>query len=47
VHWEVVQANLRAPPTLDNGRFAAALLAFVLVLIFWSVRFFRRFRKPR
>jgi hypothetical protein len=46
VHWEVVQANLRAPPTLDNGRFAAVLLAFVLVLIFWSVCFYRRFRKP-
>jgi serine/threonine-protein kinase len=47
VHWEVVQANLRTPPALDNGRFAAAMIAFVLAAIFWSVRFFARFRRPR
>lgn len=47
VHWEVVQANLRAPPTLDNGRFAAAMISFVLVTAFWTVRFFARFRRPR
>ena len=46
VHWEVVQANSRTPPLLDNGRFAAAMIAFVLVVGFWSFRFFRRFRKP-
>jgi serine/threonine-protein kinase len=47
VHWEVVQANLRKPPMLDNGRFAAAMVAFVLVALFWTFRFFARFRRPR
>jgi serine/threonine-protein kinase len=46
VHWEVVQANLRTPPTLDNERFAAAMVAFVLVAAFWTFRFFARFRRP-
>jgi hypothetical protein len=46
VHWQVVQANTRAPPVLDSLRFSTGLATFMAVLITWIVILRRDFRPP-
>ncbi len=47
VHWQVVQANTRAPPVLDNLRFSTGLATFMGALITWIVILRRDFRPPQ
>ncbi len=46
VHWQVVQANTRTPPALDNTRFSMGLAVFMASLIVWIVILRRDFRPP-
>lgn len=46
VHWEVVQANLRNPPQLDNARMITALAVLLLAVAVWVYRLYARFRRP-
>ena len=47
VHWQVVQANTRSPPVLDNGRFSTGLATFMVALVVWIVVLRRNFRPPQ
>ena len=47
VHWQVVQANLRSPPVLDNVRFSTGLATFMAALVTWIVILRRDFRPPQ
>ena len=47
VHWQVVQANTRSPPVLDNVRFSTGLATFMAALVTWIVILRRDFRPPR
>ena len=47
VHWQVVQANTRTPPALDNTRFSMGLATFMASLIVWIVILRRDFRPPQ
>jgi len=46
VHWQVVQANTRMPPTLDNIRFSTGVATFMAALVVWIVVLRRDFRPP-
>jgi len=46
VHWQVVQANARTPPVLDNVRFSTGLATFMAALVTWIVILRRDFRPP-
>ncbi len=47
VHYVVMEANRVTPPELPRGMFFALLTTFVVVLAFWIVSFYLRFRNPR
>ena len=47
VHWQVVQANTRSPPVLDNVRFSTGLATFMAALVTWIVILRRDFRPPQ
>jgi uncharacterized membrane protein len=47
VHWQVVQANTRSPPALDNLRFSTGLATFMAALVTWIVILRRDFRPPQ
>lgn len=46
IHWLVVRANTQQPPQLPEMQFKIGLIAFLLALIVWLVRFFAAFRRP-
>lgn len=47
IHWQVIQANTRTPPHLDNGAFFGTLMLFGFVLLVWILAMMWRFlRKP-
>lgn len=47
MHYVILKANAIKPPMLPVPTFSAVLLGFALALIWWIVRLYRRFPKPR
>jgi uncharacterized membrane protein len=46
MHYVLLQANHLQPPMLPVATFSSILIGFVLALIWWIVRLYRRFPKP-
>ena len=47
MHYSILLANHMRPPMLPASTFTSILLGFALALIWWIVRLYRRFPKPR
>jgi hypothetical protein len=48
VHWLVLKANQSIPPRLDSWLFVGGLIAFLLVMVFWTATMLLHFyRLPR
>ncbi|MCC7326295.1 MAG: DUF1648 domain-containing protein [Burkholderiales bacterium] len=47
VHLQVVRANARTPPRLDEPQFIVLLVVFAVLAVAWVVRLTLRFRVPR
>lgn len=47
MHYIILLANHTRPPVLPGAKFSAVLMGFVIALIWWIVRFYRRFPKPK
>jgi hypothetical protein len=45
VHWEVVQANTRAPARLSAQPFVIGLVTYVVAVLFWIAAMIRHFRR--
>ncbi len=45
MHYVILKANHMQPPTLPVSTFSSVLFGFVLALIWWIVRLYRRFPK--
>ncbi len=46
VDWMLVKANGISPPAFPNSSFVAALILFFCAVGFWTIRMFKRFRRP-
>ena len=46
IHYVILKANQHRPPTLPLSTFASVLFSFIIALIWWIVRLYRRFPKP-
>ena len=47
MHYVILKANHMQPPMLPVPTFSAVLFGFALALIWWIVRLYRRFPKPK
>jgi uncharacterized membrane protein len=47
MHYTILIANHMRPPMLPVSIFSSVLFGFVLALIWWIVRLYRRFPKPK
>jgi hypothetical protein len=47
MHYVILKANAIKPPMLPGPTFSAVLFGFALALIWWIVRLYRRFPKPK
>ena len=47
MHYVILKANFVRPPVLPVPTFSAVLFGFALMLIWWIVRLYRRFPKPK
>lgn len=47
MHYVILKANHAQPPALPVSAFSAALFGFALALIWWIVRLYRRFPRPK
>jgi uncharacterized membrane protein len=47
MHYTLLIANHMRPPTLPLSTFTSVLIGFSLALIWWIVRLYRRFPKPK
>ena len=47
LHYIILKANHVQPPTLPVSTFSSVLFSFVLALIWWIVRLYRRFPKQK
>lgn len=47
MHYILLLANHTRPPTLPGAKFSAVLMGFVIALVWWIVRLYRRFPKPK
>ena len=47
VHWLVVRANAATPPGLAAAWFVGGLVAFLAVMLVWTIALFMRFRLPQ
>jgi len=45
MHYVILKANHLQPPTLPVATFSSILIGFVLALIWWIIRLYRRFPK--
>jgi len=45
MHYIILKANHVQPPTLPVSTFSSVLFGFVLALIWWIVRLYRRFQR--
>ena len=47
MHYTILVANHTQPPALPISIFSSLLVGFALALLWWIVRLYRRFAKPR
>jgi hypothetical protein len=47
MHYTILLANHRQPPMLPGSIVSSIILGFALALLWWIVRLYRRFPKPR
>jgi uncharacterized membrane protein len=47
MHYTVLIANHLRPPTLPASTFSSIIIGFALALVWWIVRLYRRFAKPK
>jgi hypothetical protein len=47
MHYTILVANHTQPPALPISIFSSILVGFALALLWWIVRLYRRFAKPR
>lgn len=47
MHYVILKANHIQPPALPVSTFSAVLFGFALALVWWIVRLYRRFPKPK
>jgi len=45
MHYVIIKANQLQPPMLPVATFSSVLIGFVLALVWWIVRLYRRFPK--
>ena len=47
MHYTILLANHMRPPALPGSTFTSIILGFALALLWWIVRLYRRFPKPK
>ena len=47
MHYVILLANHTQPPALPGSKFSAILIGFAIALVWWIVRLYRRFSKPK
>ena len=47
MHYVILLANHTRPPALPGAKFSAILIGFAIALVWWIVRLYRRFPKPK